>query len=88
MNDQRVITCEEALRFLTAYLDKELEAATESEIESHLARCRSCYSRAEFEKHLKGRLVLLGRSELRPEFADRIRRLLARFTASPDTSEL
>lgn len=88
MSDERILTCEEALRFLAAYLDGELEdPSTDRDVERHLTRCRSCYSRADFEKGMKLQLGALGRSEVRPEFAERIRRLMSRFPASPDTPE-
>ena len=87
MKDERVLSCEEALRFLAAYLDGELEEATDREVESHLSRCRSCYSRADFETRMKQQVAALGRSEVRPEFAERIRRLLSRFSTSPDVPE-
>lgn len=78
----RTLTCEEALRFLAAYLDGELDAAPGEELESHLARCRSCYSRVEFERRMKAELAALGRAPVAPAFAERIRRLLQQFTAS------
>ena len=88
MSDDRNLTCEEALRFLAAYLDGELEgASTDRDVENHLARCRSCYSRADFEKRVKLQLGTLGRSDVRPEFAERIRRLMSRFPVSPETPE-
>lgn len=87
MNGERNLTCEEALRFLAAHLDGELQDATDREVESHLARCRSCYSRADFETRVKQQLAALGRTDIRPEFAERIRRLLGQFAPSPDTHE-
>lgn len=87
MKDERILTCDEALRFLAAYLDGELADATDRDVESHLARCRSCYSRADFEKRMKLQVAALGRSAVSPEFAERIRRLMSRFTASADTPE-
>ena len=87
MANERVLTCEEALRFLAAYLDGELDGATPGEIEAHLIRCRSCYSRAEFERRMKAQLATLGRSDVRPEFTDRIRRLLNQFGAVADSRE-
>jgi anti-sigma factor (TIGR02949 family) len=87
MTDERVLNCEEALRYLAAYLDGELEATTDGDVESHLARCRSCYSRADFERRMKEQVAALARSEVRPEFAERIRQLVNRFTSSPDIPE-
>jgi anti-sigma factor RsiW len=87
MSGERVLTCEEALRFLAAYLDGELAEVAEGEVEGHLARCRSCYSRAEFERRMKGQVRGLGRSDVPAEFGERIRRLLERFTTSPKTPD-
>jgi anti-sigma factor (TIGR02949 family) len=77
MNDRERIGCEEAVRRLAAYLDDELDAARAADLERHLERCRSCFSRAEFERRLKERV----REDLRmtsvPEQAERrIRTLL------------
>lgn len=75
MSAERELTCEEALSFLAAYLDGELDGAGGGDVERHLSRCRSCYSRAEFERRLKARLASLSQSGVSPEFAERIRRL-------------
>jgi len=91
MMNEKVLTCEEALRFLAAYLDGELAegggGATQQELESHLARCRSCYSRADFERRMKAEVAALGRADVPPELSDRIGRLLSQFTAPSDTQE-
>ena len=87
MTDERVLTCEEALRFMAAYLDGQLEDVEDREVESHLGRCRSCYSWADFERRLKQQVAALGRSEVRPEFVERIRQLMGRFVAPPTAPE-
>ena len=46
------LTCEEVLKHLVAYLDRETDGHTAAEIEHHLEKCRGCFSRAEFEKQL------------------------------------
>ena len=79
MSDIKEIGCEEALRRLFEYLDRELEGARHAEMEQHLHTCRACYSRAEFEKRLKGRLGALGEEPAPPEFAQHIKTLLRRF---------
>lgn len=81
MNDSTPIDCEEALRLLAAFLDHELPAQTRAGVDRHLERCRSCFSRAEFERRLKREIARLGRDEVTPEFEERIRRLIADFTA-------
>jgi anti-sigma factor (TIGR02949 family) len=79
MSDSATIGCDEALRLLAAFLDDELHADTRAGVDRHLERCRSCFSRAEFERRLKGEIGRLSREEVTPGFEARIRRLLAAF---------
>jgi anti-sigma factor (TIGR02949 family) len=73
-------SCEDALRVLAAHLDRELDAPASRQVERHLEICRSCYSRAEFEKRLKERVAELGQEPARPELADRVQTLIRTFT--------
>jgi anti-sigma factor (TIGR02949 family) len=82
MTDPKPIDCDEALRLLAAFIDDELHAGTREGIERHLELCRSCFSRAEFERRLKGEILRLGREEVTPSFEERVRRLLGSFTTS------
>jgi anti-sigma factor (TIGR02949 family) len=82
MSDPQPITCDEALRMLAAFLDHELQFAEREGLERHLDVCRSCFSRAEFERRLKGEISRLGQEEISPAFDQRIRRLLGSFTTS------
>jgi anti-sigma factor RsiW len=82
MTDPIPINCEEALRLLAAFLDRELHPGERQGVERHLEACRSCYSRAEFERRLKGEIGRLGREEISPAFEQRVRRLLDSFTVS------
>jgi anti-sigma factor (TIGR02949 family) len=81
MNDPRPISCDEALRVLAAFLDDELHADARGGLEHHLEVCRSCFSRVEFERRLKGEISHLGRDEIPPSFEQRVRRLLGSFGA-------
>lgn len=85
MSDYKSINCEEALQALAAFLDGELHAGDREGIARHLEICRSCFSRAEFERRLKGEIHRLGREEISPGFEHRIRRLLGSFNASLTT---
>lgn len=78
---ERTIGCEEALRLLAAYLDG--ESTDCGDVARHLETCRSCYSRAEFERALRARLQELGRRDPEPAFAERIRGLVREFTRQP-----
>jgi len=77
-------SCEDALRVLAEHLDGELEPVVGEEVERHLAKCRSCYSRAEFEKRLKGQVARLGAEPVKPELSERVHSLIQRFTVRAD----
>lgn len=80
--ETRSIGCEEALRLLAEYLDGELHDARGNEVRAHMERCRSCYSRVEFERRLKQALVDLRHSDVEPQLELRIRNLLRDFRAA------
>ena len=85
MSDPQPINCDEALRLLAAFLDHELHTEERGSVERHLAACRSCFSRAEFERRLKSEIGRTGREDIPAAFEQRVRRLLASFTAVPGT---
>jgi anti-sigma factor (TIGR02949 family) len=79
-NDRgRITDCAEAVRHLATFLDGELDDAVGEELAAHLARCRSCYSRAEFERRLKEQVRATGREEVLPELKHRIRTIVQSF---------
>jgi anti-sigma factor RsiW len=84
MSDQSNMTCEDAMRFLAAYLDDELAGGVRQSVERHLEICRGCYSRAEFERRLKSEIGKLRRDEISAGFEQRIRSLLNSFSPSGD----
>lgn len=67
---------------LAAHLDGELDAGTDRELERHLETCRSCFSRAEFERRLKGRIATIGSEPTRPELTERVQTLIRQFNVS------
>jgi len=77
---ERMIRCEEAVRLLAAYLDGELDRLEHGDVERHLDACRSCYSRAEFERRLKARLLEAGRRKPEPASAARLEAVVRGFT--------
>jgi anti-sigma factor (TIGR02949 family) len=79
MSDPTTINCEEALRLLATYLDGELGGAEREHVARHLKTCRSCFSRAEFERRLKAEFNQLRREEVTPAFEERVRRLITEF---------
>lgn len=48
-----MLSCEQVLQDIWAYLDHEICEADLGHIKSHLDLCRSCFSRVEFEKLLR-----------------------------------
>ena len=83
MSNPMPMDCDEALRLLAAYLDDELHPGAHENVERHLELCRSCFSRAEFERRLKGEINRLGREQVPPTFERRVRQLLDSFVPSP-----
>jgi anti-sigma factor (TIGR02949 family) len=53
---KRDINCREALKMISAYLDREDDQADHQALERHLESCQHCFDRVEFEKLLKNRL--------------------------------
>ena len=74
-----LMSCEEVLERVLEFVDRELGDADRVRLEHHLDTCRSCYSRVEFERRLKGRLTDLAREEAPAPVRDRISRLIERF---------
>jgi len=73
------INCEEVLKHLVAYLDRETDAHTAAQIDRHLEDCRGCFSRAEFERRLKSRVAATGTASAPESLRARIKALIERF---------
>lgn len=73
------LDCETVLRLMFAYLDGELEAGEHRDVSDHLERCRSCFSRAEFERRLKAHLAGLAPEPVPAAFEERVRGLIGHF---------
>ena len=73
------IDCDEAVRLLAAYLDRELDSGDEALVSLHLESCRTCCSRAEFEQRLRLHLSQLRRAPVEPELELRVKRVLGGF---------
>jgi anti-sigma factor (TIGR02949 family) len=82
MSETEIRNCEDALRHLAAYLDRELKPPGAEQLERHLDTCRSCYSRAEFEQRLKERVAELGRERVAPELSERVQTLVRTFNVA------
>ncbi len=52
----RKITCREAEKSFNDLIDGYLSGKDKNELEHHLAHCRKCFGRVEFEKKLKEKI--------------------------------
>jgi len=73
------LSCEEVIGKLLEYLDRELDAAAQQEVERHLEACRGCFSRAEFERRLRVRVAETGDVKAPESLRERVRTLVARY---------
>lgn len=80
------LTCEEVIERLFDYLDRELDGQQAADIERHLARCRDCFTRAEFEKRLRARVEASGTATTPPRLRRRLRDLLDHFDDEHDAT--
>ena len=78
MSDPDNIGCEQALKRLLEFIDRELSEVEHGNVERHLRTCRTCFSRMEFESRLKQRLSTLSDDEVPVKSRDRIRELIKR----------
>jgi anti-sigma factor (TIGR02949 family) len=77
--DIKDIECEEAIRMVLEYLDNELEHNDHEALENHIHKCRSCFSRVEFEKRLKGKVRDVPQHKAPESLVDRIKQLSNKF---------
>lgn len=70
-------TCDEALRRLEEYLDRELTPQEMGKVEAHLESCAPCTSRFRYEASLlNGIRARLQRTPLPPDLLSKIHRML------------
>ena len=79
MSEPDNIGCEQALKRLFEFIDRELPDDERDSVERHLRTCRSCFSRMEFESRLKQRLSTLSSDAVPQKARDRIRDLIKGF---------
>lgn len=73
------LSCEEVLSKLYVYLDQEIDALTEADIDAHLHKCRECFSRAEFERLLRKKVAATAEVETPKDVRERLEMLVKRF---------
>lgn len=75
----RDIDCDEVMRQLFDFLDGEVDVAAHDEIHQHIEDCRSCFSRVEFERQLKGRVRGAGKGAAPGSLHKRVADLMKNF---------
>ena len=74
------IDCERALRMIFQFIDHELGGSEREAMQRHLHTCKSCFSRAEFERRLKEKVSGLRQEQDAPAvLRGRVGRLLKSF---------
>lgn len=79
MSETDDVGCDQALKRLLEFLDRELSDSEHDSVERHLRTCRGCCSRMEFESRLKQRLSALSGDDVPTKSRDRIRKLIKGF---------
>lgn len=77
--NSRKIDCEQALRQVFAYVDRELGEEERAALREHLHTCKSCFSRMEFERLLKSKVGALRDDQATPSVSERVKALLKDF---------
>ena len=87
----REIDCDEVMRQLFDYLDNEVDITAQDEIHQHVEECRSCFSRVEFEKQLKGKVQGAGKDSAPESLKNKLADLMKEFSIGdfekPDTGK-
>lgn len=72
-----MIECKQAVQRLWGYLDRDLERASEAELEEHLGLCRHCCGELEFATQIRERLAAGVRSGgVEPPVRERLERFI------------
>ena len=73
------LECEQAIKMILEYLDKELSDHDHESMDAHLETCRSCYSRMEFEKMLKVKVNTLPTKKAPDSLRDKIKKVTGKY---------
>lgn len=76
---EKQIDCEQALKQILVYVDRELGESERAAMERHLRTCKSCFSRMDFERRLKEKVGSLRDDEVTSNVSERIKGLLKSF---------
>ena len=77
--NRKNIDCDQALRQIFAFVDRELGEQERTALQEHLHTCKSCFSRMEFERLLKSKVGALRDEKATPGVSERVKALLKDF---------
>ena len=78
------LTCEEAVRLIATFIDRELGESEAAQVHEHIEHCKTCYSRVEFEQKLKSQLTSLRTAAVSTDLAERIRGILHNYESESE----
>ncbi len=72
----KVINCEDAIARFNDFLDRYLPGKKQEELMAHIAGCKHCFERLEFEQDLKSKIRRLADNNENQEIMKRIQKLI------------
>lgn len=73
------IDCEDVMNNLMEFLDNEVAEKKSEEIHQHIHKCRSCFSRVEFERRLGDAVSKVDDLAASDDLQDRIKNMMDKF---------
>lgn len=80
-----MITCDQAVRQLWEYVERELDQPNRERVEEHLALCRRCCGEMEFAEELRAFMAQRTKVDLPPQIAAKFDHLLDKLEAKETT---
>lgn len=75
-HDHGEASCLDVIEHLYEYLDGDLNSDMSAKLEEHIAHCKSCYTRAEFEEALNKKMLKSGPKRVTQEVKIKISKLI------------
>ncbi len=75
--EEKKINCADAVARFNDFMDNYLRGKARQELINHIAECRHCLERFEFEQLLKSKVHILSKVELNDHIVRRIEKLIA-----------
>ena len=72
------LTCDEAIKRIFDFIDRELDGKSLDEFQKHITACRDCFDHTEFERLLKERIRTMPRGNT-DALKERVKKLIESF---------